>query len=99
VEEKQGLRHDGQDQVGAFLKTCTPSAVDVELNGLCRGQLDDAPGKRLLLLSLSWFTDRLTDGADFDMIQAYLHRFLKIHAEVFGDAAALFFSFFFKIVT
>jgi hypothetical protein len=29
-----------------------------------------------------WFKDRLSDGADFDMIQAYLHRFLKIHAEV-----------------
>ena len=40
----------------------------------------------LLGLFLAWLGPRLGGGRDFELAQAYLHRFLALHAEAIADA-------------
>ncbi len=77
-----------EDEVMAFLKSLTPSAVDVELSGLAReGDVADASDEAVLVAALRWFAKALKKRTDFDVLQAYLQRFLRLHAEVIALAA------------
>ena len=121
AEEEE--EEEEEDSVFALLKSLNPSAVDAELNGLCRGDaevitkppvctsacrgtlnsssiqsstfpltpplaglLQDLVGVELLGLFLAWLGPRLSGGCDFELAQAYLHRFLALHAEAIADA-------------
>ncbi|KAG5175907.1 hypothetical protein JKP88DRAFT_351333 [Tribonema minus] len=53
-----------------------PSAVDVEMAALCTGA-QDAEGVQLLRLTADFLLAELS----FEVVQAYMHRFLKLHAE------------------
>lgn len=58
----------------------TPPTIDVEMASLHRGTEDDSTGDELLYLMLRYFKRQLEDGTDFEVTQAYLHRFLAIYA-------------------
>jgi len=67
--------------ITGYLKSLTPAAVDVEMNGLCRGPTDEE-GREIVMLGLDWLQEVLEARDDFEVVQAYLQRFLKIHGEV-----------------
>lgn len=58
-----------------------PSAVDIEMRALCTDE-KDKDGIELLLLLLDFFVEQLKSRMSFDVVQAYLNRFLKVHATV-----------------
>jgi U3 small nucleolar RNA-associated protein 21 len=64
-----------------YLKTISPSAVDVDLRALCMHD-DDVEGILYLRAMISMFARQLATGLDFEVLQAYLHRFLLIHCDV-----------------
>jgi len=64
-----------------YLKTLPPPAVDLELRALCAHD-EDEEGFKLLHFLLLWFSERLSTGADFELLEAYLHRTLLIYGEV-----------------
>jgi U3 small nucleolar RNA-associated protein 21 len=57
------------------------SAVDVELNTLCMGDFDDE-GKTLLGLFLQFIEDEMATRRHFQVLQAYLNRFLKLYEQL-----------------
>ena len=81
-------RDRGRSKVLDYLKTLPPPAVDVELRALCTHQ-EDEEGLSLLRFLLSWFCRRVSSGCDFELLEAYLHRTMLIHAEVIMKSAAL----------
>lgn len=81
-------RDQGRSKVLGYLKTLPPPAVDVELRALCTHQ-EDEEGLTLLRFLLSWFCQRMASGCDFELLEAYLHRTMLIHAEVIMKSAAL----------
>ena len=98
-----GRRRAAGASVMGLLKSLTPSAVDVELESLCRvvdssgiagggnsaAEEGDPEGLELLGLFLAAVAAMIGTGEDFDAAQACLHRFLKIHAEVMSRFASL----------
>ena len=74
----------------ALLKSMGPSAVDAELQSLSRGDASfhDEMGVVLLGKCLNWLGSVLESRVDFEAAQAYLHRFLRLHAEAIGAALA-----------
>mmetsp|Transcript_46017 Transcript_46017/g.59119 ORF Transcript_46017/g.59119 Transcript_46017/m.59119 type:complete len:1225 (+) Transcript_46017:40-3714(+) len=70
------------DEILIFMKSLSPSAVDAELSRLCRDEKDDQPGVLLLISFLKWIQYISQSNRDFDLLQAYLHRFLMLHSEV-----------------
>lgn len=55
--------------------------MDVQLRSLCTGK-DDLRGLELLECMISWLTQELVGGKDFEVLQAYLHRFLFIYEDM-----------------
>lgn len=62
----------------AYMKKLAPPAVDLELRALCT-HAEDAEGVDLLVRLLRWLARRIATGADFEVLQAYLHRALVIY--------------------
>ena len=58
----------------------TPSGIDFELQSLCLG-IEDDDGAGLLGVTLEWIRIELCAGTNFELVQAFLHRVLKLHAE------------------
>jgi hypothetical protein len=77
-----------RSEVLEYLKTLPPPAVDLELRALCTHD-EDEEGLTLLRVLLAWFADRLGSGADFELIEAYLHRALLVHGELIMKRPAL----------
>lgn len=59
-----------------------PSAIDVELSTLCSGLHDLEEGLPLLQLTCYWLLEALQSRERYDAVNAYLHRFLHLHASV-----------------
>ena len=57
-----------------------PSAIDVEFRSLCTHE-DDEEGMELLHLMLVSLTNNMKTGQHFEVLQAYLHRFLLIYTD------------------
>jgi U3 small nucleolar RNA-associated protein 21 len=73
-----------------FLKGLGPSAVDVEMSQLCQGDASiDPEGPEILRRAMDFFSAELVAGSDFDVLQAYIHRFFKLHAETIMAAPEL----------
>lgn len=64
-----------------LLKGMGPSSIDVAFRTLCHG-VHDKEGLELLVLSCEWLTESLESRCDFDIINAYLHRFMIIHGSI-----------------
>lgn len=57
-----------------------PSAIDVALSSLCHGMHDLEEGLRLLHLCSMWLLQSCKSRRNYEVFNAYLHRFLYIHA-------------------
>ena len=74
--------------VSEYLFSLSASAVDVELSSLCLGDFDEA-GLKSLSLFLIYITQELESRRSFQVVQAYLNRFLKLHGDLIADSPAL----------
>lgn len=74
--------------VGRYLQSLSASAVDVEMSTLCMGEFDDE-GKQLLGLFLDFMREEMATRRDFQVLQAYLNRFLKLHESLLVADPAL----------
>ncbi|RHZ38315.1 hypothetical protein DYB26_014791 [Aphanomyces astaci] len=73
----------------AYLQSLSASGVDVELSTLCMGEFDEE-GKRHLTWFLDFLVDMVAHRQQFQVVQVYLNRFVKVHEDiVVGDAALL----------
>ncbi|RLN46233.1 hypothetical protein BBJ29_007619 [Phytophthora kernoviae] len=67
--------------VAAYMQSLSASAVDVEMSTLCMGDFDE-DGKKLLGWFLDFLREEMRTRRDFQVLQAYLNRFLKLHEEL-----------------
>ena len=68
--------------VTEYVGTLGPSAIDVSLSTLCNGMHDLEEGLSLLILASRWLIEACQSRERFDAINAYLHRFLYLHANI-----------------
>jgi len=66
--------------VTELLSTMGPAAIDVAFSSLCHGMHDLEDGLRLLYLASTWLLEAIESRQKYEVINAYLHRFLHIHA-------------------
>ena len=59
-----------------------PSAIDVSLSSLCSGMHDLDEGLPLLRLACMWLVEACESRERYEAVNAYLHRFLYLHATV-----------------
>ena len=76
-------------EIMTYLKSLPPPAVDVEIRSLCTHD-EDAEGIELLRCLLAWLTRELGTGNNFEILQAYLHRTIKIYAEMFLKSSQMY---------
>lgn len=62
--------------------TLGPSAIDVSLTTLCSGMHDLEDGLPLLHLAALWLLEACESRQRYEAVNAYLHRFLYLHANV-----------------
>eukprot|EP00934_Nitzschia_sp_Nitz4_P004825 Nitzschia sp. Nitz4//scaffold17_size182527//38361//42191//NITZ4_001836-RA/size182527-processed-gene-0.43-mRNA-1//-1//CDS//3329539286//4815//frame0 len=75
----------GQNRFSAItehMATMGPSAIDVSLSSLCHGMHDLEDGLTLLNLACEWLVEACASRERFEAVNAYLHRFLHLHAGV-----------------
>jgi U3 small nucleolar RNA-associated protein 21 len=68
--------------VTEYVGTLGPSAIDVSLSTLCNGMHDLEDGLPLLILASRWLIQACQSRERFDAVNAYLHRFLYLHANI-----------------
>jgi len=68
--------------VTEYVGTLGPSAIDVSLSTLCNGMHDLEDGLPLLILASRWLIQACQSRERFDAVNAYLHRFLYLHASI-----------------
>lgn len=69
----------GYEPVTDFFSELGPSAIDIELTELCHGE-QDQEGMELLLIASTWLWEACHSRRSFEAINAYLNRFLYLHA-------------------
>lgn len=74
--------------VAVYMQTLSASAVDVEMSTLCMGEFD-GEGKALLALFLQFLKEEMGTQRNFQVLQAYLNRFLKLHEDLLVADAGL----------
>ena len=62
--------------------TLGPSTIDVSLSSLCNGMHDLEEGLPLLRMACLWLLEACESRERYEAVNAYLHRFLHIHALV-----------------
>ena len=77
--DDSGLRYS---PVTSYLSTMGPSSIDVEVSSLCHGPHDLDDGLPLLLSASRWLLEACGTGTSFEAVNAYLHRFLRVHGGV-----------------
>lgn len=85
AEEEGGV--EGDDVVTRHLMSLGPPQVDLEMQALCLGIFDD-DGMELLKAVVRYLTRQLASRRHFEVMQAYLSRFLKIYAPLLLEAGA-----------
>lgn len=68
------------EKVTEYLSTMGPSAIYVALSSLCHGMHDLEEGLELLHLCSLWLLEACRSRKNYEVINAYMHRFLHIHA-------------------
>jgi U3 small nucleolar RNA-associated protein 21 len=95
IPKKQKITHF-RSELAALLERCSatmnfeavtehlaamgPSAIDVEFSSLCHGMHDLDIGLKLLHLCSMWLLESCKSRKNYEVINAYMHRFLHIHA-------------------
>jgi len=82
VNLKTLLRRGNWLAVNDYLKTLSPSGVELEFLSLSTFDLDSKDEDPLLSLMLDFFLAQVTHKVDTDFTQAMLNCFLKAHYEV-----------------
>lgn len=85
---KQGIRSDftrllqaaDLDVFVEHLKTLSPAAADIEIRSLSHGGSDDQGGEFVTFVQA--LTERLQTRRDFELVQAWMAVFLKVHGDV-----------------
>jgi U3 small nucleolar RNA-associated protein 21 len=72
-------------QVTEHVATLGPSGIDLALSSLCNGTHDLDQGLPLLQMACSWLIEACRSGERFEAVNAYLHRFLYLHAPVLAE--------------
>jgi len=96
-QKKRAQIHHHRSQLANLLQNCAnnnyavvtdhiaglgPSAIDVSISSLCHGAHDLEEGLELLNLATLWLLEAFASSERFEVANAYLHRFLAIHAAV-----------------
>ena len=86
MDQKNKRQHDSNKSsylpVTEYVGTLGPSAIDVSLSTLCNGMHDLEEGLPLLILASRWLIEACQSRERFDAVNAYLHRFLYLHANI-----------------
>lgn len=69
-----------------------PSAIDVEIASLCRGSHDLEEGLDMMYLACMWLLEACEQRDHFETVNAYLHRFLHLHATTIASIEESFAS-------
>jgi U3 small nucleolar RNA-associated protein 21 len=64
------------------IATLGPSAIDVALSSLCNGMHDLEEGLPMLQITCRWLLEACESRERYEAVNAYLHRFLYLHASV-----------------
>lgn len=82
--DKKGASASGEafSDATAYLSKMGPSSIDVEISSLCYGVHDLDDGLPLLHIASMWLLEACESHQSFEAINAYLHRFLHVHANV-----------------
>mmetsp|Transcript_16355 Transcript_16355/g.18647 ORF Transcript_16355/g.18647 Transcript_16355/m.18647 type:complete len:1277 (+) Transcript_16355:127-3957(+) len=81
--------HDSSfDAVTKHLASMGPSSIDVAFSTLCHGMHDLEDGLPLLRLASMWLLEACQTRQNYEVINAYLHRFLHIHAATIAGVDA-----------
>lgn len=78
---------EGDDAVTRHLMSLGPPQVDLEMQALCLGLFDE-DGVELLRAAARYLTRQLASRRHFEVMQAYLSRFLKIYAPLLLEAGS-----------
>ncbi len=81
-DQLQGNVEGRFQAVTDHLATLGPSNIDVSLMTLCNGLHDLEEGLPLLNLAAMWLCEACQTRERFEAVNAYLHRFLHLHARV-----------------
>lgn len=76
------------EAVTVHLAAMGPSAIDVEFSSLCHGMHDLDVGLKLLHLCSKWLLESCMSRKNYEVINAYMHRFLHIHAMIIAGIDA-----------
>ncbi|POM64424.1 Hypothetical protein PHPALM_20045 [Phytophthora palmivora] len=87
-EENEDHAASRFNEVATYMQSLSASAVDVEMSTLCMGDFDE-DGKKLLGWFLDFLREEMRTRRDFQVLQAYLNRFLKLHEELLVADPAL----------
>jgi len=68
------------EAVTEHLAEMGPSAIDVAFSALCHGMHDLDEGLRFLHLCSMWLLESCNSRKNYEVINAYMHRFFHIHA-------------------
>ena len=74
--------------ITTYLKSLSPPQIDLEMQALCLGSFDD-DGLVLLGHTLQYFIHEVEHHRDFEVVQAYLNRFLKIYSAMIMEDPSL----------
>ncbi|ETP28882.1 hypothetical protein, variant 1 [Phytophthora nicotianae P10297] len=90
VQEEEDEDHTVSrfNEVAKYMQSLSASAVDVEMSTLCMGDFDEE-GMKLLSWFLDFLREEMQTRRDFQVLQAYLNRFLKLHEELLVADPAL----------
>ena len=76
------------EPVTEFLSKMGPSAIDVAFSSLCYGMHDLNEGLPLLHMASQWLLEACQSRKNFEVVNAYLHRFLYIHSSTIAGIDA-----------
>eukprot|EP00551_Chaetoceros_affinis_P006608 CAMPEP_0203667298 /NCGR_PEP_ID=MMETSP0090-20130426/4163_1 /ASSEMBLY_ACC=CAM_ASM_001088 /TAXON_ID=426623 /ORGANISM="Chaetoceros affinis, Strain CCMP159" /LENGTH=1303 /DNA_ID=CAMNT_0050531417 /DNA_START=107 /DNA_END=4018 /DNA_ORIENTATION=- len=76
------------EAVTEYLASMGPSAIDVAFSTLCHGMHDLEEGLPLLHLASLWLLEACQTKKNYEVINAYIHRFLHIHSSTISGVDA-----------
>lgn len=76
------------EPVTEYLASMGPSAIDVAFTSLCHGMHDLEEGLHLLHIASLWLLEACQTKKNYEVINAYLHRFLYIHSSTIAGIDA-----------
>ena len=86
---KKEMTSEQASTVISYLMELSASGVDIQLNSLSFGGVEDVSGLKHLKLMLHVFEKAVESNQNFDAVQAYLHRFCVVHGDTIAQCEDL----------